>query len=362
MKHMQLVALPDATEARLTGVPPGALVGMALGLSRGQVPVPGGAELDIVPISMSPSVIADGRGHALLRVRYPSGSSAGLKFLSQAVVHDPRKRIGTPGSVVTMPVLQGVVPDVGDEADLVVFFGQSNCEGWASVDDLPENMRGPLPNLRLWNASQGAWQPVEAGVNTNSTPNAPFFGAEIGMAHTIASRPRPLWVVKVARSPSTLGHNPGPGNEWGANAQELYGTMMARIEAAAQALCQLGLSPRVRLICMMQGESDAFWPGLSQAYGENLRELFLQLRADLLSLDLAKPDLPSIRIGLINAHLVRVGILGTLSVRAAQSSLPDQLPNCDTVETSSFELLSDRIHFATSGLLHMGRRFLASGW
>ena len=49
-------------------------------------------------------------------------------------------------------------------------------------------------------------------------------------------------------------------------------------------------------------------------------------------------------------------------VRAAQTIIAGTLPECDTIETSTFELLPDRIHFAASGLMQMGRRFAAPGW
>ncbi|MCA8951940.1 MAG: hypothetical protein KDE27_20695 [Planctomycetes bacterium] len=356
---MQLAALPDATEARITGLVPGAVVGLALGLEPGRVPVPGGAVLSLVPISMSPSVIADGHGRAMLRVRYPVGSSAGLAFLAQAVVHDPRKTIGTAGSVTTLPVRQGIVPRAGDEADIVLFFGQSNCEGWASVAHLPVRLQGPHPMLRIWNGPVGEWQAVEAGRNTNMNPTLRYFGAEIGMADSLGQRADPLWLVKIARSPSSLGPTPGPGNEWGAEAGELYAAMLQRLQHAGSALGALGLVPRVRLICMMQGESDAANPELAKAYDGNLERLLGRLRSDLRALGLVGNELPWVRLGLVNRDLVRVGLLGAPLVRAAQATVAQALADCDTIETTSFALLPDRIHFDVDGLLQMGRRFVA---
>lgn len=356
---MALIVLPDATEVRVSGLPTGALVGMALGLKAGREPIPGGAELGIVPISQAESVRADEFGNALVRVAYPAGTTAGLEFLAQIVIHSPGVPLQLPGRVTVGPVERGVVPHPGDEADLVVFFGQSNCEGWAPVESLPPGLRGAHPGLRIWHDAAGAFQAVEAGHNTSMVMNAPFFGAEIGMALAAAGRPRPLWLVKAARSPSTLGPSPGPFSEWGAPAGELYSELLARLARAAGELRRLGYAPRVRLIAMMQGESDAAALPLAHDYGSHLEHLLTQLRSDLRELGLADAELPWLRLGLVNRHLVRLGFVGAPLVRAAQTTVAGLLARSDTVETSTLELLPDGLHFAASGLLNLGRRFVA---
>lgn len=356
---MHLTVLPDATEVRATGLPPGALAAFALGFANGETALPGGAALEIVPIAMSPSAMADEHGVVFMRVPHTAGGSAGLEFLAQVVYHVPGVPLEQAGSLRVLPVMRGRVPSPGDPADLVIFFGQSNCEGWAGVADLRPELRGPHPRLRIWNGPAGQWQPVEAGVNTNMAPNAPFFGAEIGMADSLGNRAAPLFLIKQARSPSTLGPNPGPGNEWGVHAGELYASLLQRITNATGVLQRQGYQPRVKLICMMQGESDAAVMELADGYLPRLEELLTRLRLELRDQGLSGAEPPWIRLGLVNRELVRIGLLGTPVVRAAQTTVAGTLARCDVLETTGLGVMPDRLHFASDGLLQMGRRFVA---
>lgn len=248
------------------------------------------------------------------------------------------------------------------KADVIVFFGQSNCEGWAGINELPPTLRQPQHQLQIWSQSAQRWQPVTAGLNTNMTPAAPFFGAEIGMAEALNDGTGPVWLVKAALSPSSLGPTPGPWNEWGVNAGELYTLLLATVDAAMARLRQQGIEPRVRLVCMMQGESDAVPPALSLAYEQNLRELLTQLRRDLRQRHLVGSQQPWIRIGLINRGLLQVGFVGADIVRAAQRRVAAGLSRCDLIETSDLGLQGDLVHFDGDGLRELGRRFLAAPW
>ncbi|MCA8977281.1 MAG: hypothetical protein KDC98_21345, partial [Planctomycetes bacterium] len=253
------------------------------------------------------------------------------------------------------------VPSRGDEADLVLFFGQSNCEGWAHPEGLPAGLRGAQPVVRIWNVVERRWQAVEAGRNTNYSPGAPFFGAELGLAAAAAGQTTPVWIIKAAQSPSSLGPTPGPWNEWGAHAGELYPLLIARVEMAADAIRKQGLVPRVRAIWMMQGESDALEKGLARGYAGHLEELLLTLRVDLELRDLVGRVPPRLRIGLIDARLGALGLPWTGRVRDAQRAVAANLSDCAVVETSDLSVLADGIHFDAAGLVELGRRLFGDG-
>ncbi|MCR9243607.1 MAG: sialate O-acetylesterase [bacterium] len=353
----RLVTLLDRAEMRISRVTPGSVVTMALGLKVGRTQLPGGDELGLVPISTSGIAVADADGNALCRVRYPSGSTAGLRYFAQAIVHDPERQVGEPGSLHPLELHVDRVPPRGAPADLLVFFGQSNCEGHGQVTELPPRFRGPQPQVRIWTGA-GEWQPLEAGKNTHLAPNSGRFGPEVGFATQSSDGDAPVWLVKVGVGQTSLGPNPGPLNEWGPAAQELYPVLVGQVAAAAAALRQLGYAPRLRLVCMMQGESDAVSLGLAEAYEARLEEMIGRLHADLMQLRLLEEAGEWFCLGNIDARLERQGFQGTHVVRAAQQRVAARHGH-GLVTTSGLALRPDGVHFSTPGLLVLGGRFAA---
>lgn len=357
---LRFAIVPDRLDAKITGSSPGAFVGLVLGFEPAPVPVPlpGGAVLLITPLVMPVMGIADLFGNTSLSVRFPAGSGAGLVFLAQAVVSDANLGIGATEPLRVTPVRQARVPCPGEVAELVVLFGQSNAEGSAPLAELPAHERGSHPGLRIWNDVVGQWQPLVPGENNMLFPQVPRVGPEIGMAAIAALQAQPVWLVKFAVAQSSLGPSPGPYSEWGPGAGELYGELLRRIDAAALGVRALGLVPRVRLVCMMQGESDSLDPVLAAAYSGNLDALLRQLRADLLLRGLQGTAPPRLRLGLVQTGLQRVGFSAAEVVRAAQWAVAGQLSDCKALETNALQVEADRVHFALGGSRELGRAFL----
>lgn len=353
------VALPGLAELRVSRAAPAALVAAVLGFAEAAVPLPGGAVLGIDPLVVPLFAAADGTGRADLAWQFPAAAAAGLGFLATALALDSGLPFGAVGSVRVATVLPLQVPVVGAPADLVVVFGQSNAEGFAALGDLPLDLLGPQPRLRIYNDWVAAWQPLQAGRNNQLFPDVARFGPELGMVVAMAERAAPLWLVKCAVAQSSLGPAPGPWNEWGPAAGELYPELLRRIDAAAQAARNSGLVPQVRLVCMMQGESDALSPALGAAYGANLVALVQQLRADLAARQLDRMGPAAVRIGLIAPGLPSAVFVAREAVRAGQQSAADVLLQCEVVETAGLELQPDQVHFAGAGLLGLGQRWLA---
>lgn len=340
--RLQVAALPDRFEARVSQAPPGAAIALAL---------------DREPPAWTGAMVADPDGVAFARLPYPPGYGPGSTLVAQAIVSD-----GGPASAGLATAPRTVeIPRAGEEAAMIVLLGQSNAEGYARIEHLRADLRGPHPLLRIWSHGALEWQPAEAGVNSHAI-GSPFFGPEIGIAAGVVARSRPVWLVKFTVSASAFGPLAGRWNEWAVGANELYPILLLRIDAAAAALRRLGYAPRVRLVCTMQGETDSLFPELALAYGQHLLTFCEELRSDLRARDLVGRDDPVIRIGLVSPVLLRLGVPGVDTVRRAQLAVARALPRCETVETADLDLAPDRIHFSAVGVLRLGRRYVRSGW
>ena len=356
--HLDAAVVPGRLDTRITRCAPGALAALVLGFVPAALPLPGGAVLGVDPVCVVGLTFADAVGTAVIGLQFPPGQGAGMQFLGAGLTYDVQRPLEAPLALQVTPARSLRMPAVGDAADLVVLFGQSNAEGSAALTELPVALRGPLPNLRIWNDVAAAWQPVEAGYNNQLFPLVPRVGPEMGMAEAAALLPSPTWLVKFAVAQSSLGPTPGPWSEWGAAAGELLPELLRRITVASAALRSVGLVPNVRLVAMMQGESDALDPALAQAYAGHLADLVVALRAELATRGLVGADPVQFRFGLVAPHLEQLGFVATAAVRAAQQAVAASLPDCATVETAALALQPDQVHFALGGLLALGRAFL----
>jgi hypothetical protein len=356
---LRVAVLADRCEARVVAHAPHALVALVVGVQAAAVPVAPGLVLGVAPAVVAGLAVADAAGTARVAFGYAAGHAAGLEVFVQAVAYDKRLALGQGGALAVSRVQRGKVPAPGDAVDLVVWFGQSNAEGAAPLADLPPEDAGEHPQLRIWNHLAGTWQAMHVGRNNMLLPGTAAVGPELGIVDAMGPTARPLWLVKCAVWQSSLGPSPGPLDEWGPAAGELYPQLLSRVDAAAAAVRALGLQPRVRLVGMMQGESDALSPGLAASYQANLMALLLHLRADLGQRGLTPDGPPQVRIGLIAPALVEVGFVATEAVRQAQQNVAGALPGCDTIETRPFAVLADRVHLALPGLRSLGQALVA---
>jgi len=354
--ELRAAVVPGSTEAVVTNVVPGALVALVLGVQPATVALPGGAQLDVLPAVVGAFAVADAAGRAHLGVRFPIGAGAGASFFAQAVALDPQQPFGTAAALRTTPCRALRVPAIGEAIDIVVLFGQSNAAGYAPAAELPAAFGGAWPQLRTWNELDNGWQALTAGVNNQTLPGVPQVGPEFGLVEAFAGNTSPVWLVKFAAGSTSLGPTPGPWSEWGCDAGELYAELLRRVDRACADARRLGLTPRVRGLCMMQGESDAVDAELAGGYAARLRMLVQRLRADLQARDVAAGQVPFV-LGLIDPLLTRAGFPFVDAVRVAQQQVAAELPDCAVVETAAFALQGDGVHFAVPGVLALGRAF-----
>lgn len=355
---LRAAVVPGTTDLAVSGAQPGAAVTVLLGVREVRTPLPGGAVVDLAPDVVAGFGHADAHGNLAFRVGFPAGRAPGEPFLAQAVTAHQGPGGATTYTVSALRHLR--VPVANEPADLYVLFGQSNAEGAADVAALPPALRGRLPGGRIWNAFTSAWQPVQAGVNNTTLAQPTRCGPELTLLDELAGTGPAVYLLKFAVGQTSLGPNPGPWNEWGPDAGELYGELLRRFDSAIAALRQDGLQPRLRGVCMMQGENDALSTAAAQAYGTRLTTLVTRLRTDLAQRAVgAGPELPFV-LGLIDRLLPPAVFPGTPAVRDAQAAIADTIPACAAVETSGLPRQADRVHLDTTGVLALGRTFAAA--
>lgn len=359
---LEAAAVPAAVEFRVTGAIPGGFVGLALGWTEGTPTLPGGARLRLEPISVLPFPPADAAGNTLLSLPVPFDAATAPVCLAQAIAVDPDLPLGAPGSVRPSPLRTVRFARAGDAADVVLLFGQSNAEGHAPLDGLPEALRGPLPRVRIWNAYTSRFEPLEAGANNMLTPNVPFAGPELGIAAAAEHDAAPVWLCKLALPATSLGPLEGAGNEWAPSAGELYPVLLARLDDAFAALRAQGLRPRVRVCAFVHGETDSLFEGLANGYAARLAELASTLRADLTERDAAGEPTPWFCPAVLPRSLGVIGFPWVDPVRAAQAGLADRLPRVVPVPMDGLPMQPDGVHLALDGVLRLGRSFLFAGW
>lgn len=352
--ELDAAVIPGTTDAVLRGAPAGGFAALALGTALQRTPLPGGAALDFAPEAFTSYAPIGAGGIARLTAHFPIGTGAGAHFFAQAVVLAPGRAIGQLGALAVTPRRLLRVPALDEEADVLIAFGQSNMAGQASLAELPFAHRIPNPAVRIWQHADATWPALTAGVNNTTLPQPGWVGPELALTRNLLAGERTLWLCKCAIGQTSLGPTPGPWNEWGCRAGELYAEMLRRIDAATTALRALRLRPRVRGICMMQGENDALDATLAAGYRDRLSDLIATLRGDLANRGLTTAPAVPFALGLVHEGLAQSGAPHAATVRAAQIAAAATLPACATVETSAMARQADGVHLATAGVEALG--------
>lgn len=351
--QLRAAVVPGCVDTQVTGARPGALVAMALGQAPAAVELPGLGTLGLDPVGVPVVGVADGAGCCSLRSLFPIGRGAGQHFALQMLALD----LAGPPNLQLSPVRALQVPRHGAPARVLVLFGQSNAEGYADRHALPTELRVSLPEARVWNEAAGRWEALLAGRNNTTLQVPGWCGPEMTLVDALTASGEPVWLVKFAVGQTALGPLAGPWNEWAPASQELYAELMRRVRRACVELRAIGLRPTVQGLCMMQGESDATDAALAAGYHARLADLVTTLRADLAAADLTEGRPVPFVLGLVNRDLIPVGFAHADAVRAAQSAVAASLTDVIAVETTGLPVQSDRVHFATPGVMTLGSRF-----
>jgi hypothetical protein len=275
---------------------------------------------------------------------------------SMSAVRPPvlaRGSVGGPG---------GGTAGIGAEpAPVFLLLGQSNALGANAVAGLMASspaLAARQPGLRVWDsrARSPRWQEYEPGVNAAPDGADPtLFGPEVSMGPLLTRRHggRPVHLLKVAFSSSSLAPAGGAAIEWNVSARQLYAETLRRYRAAAEALASEGRMAVPAGVFWIQGETDVAL-GRGTAHRFHLAELVRRLRVDL-----GRSELPFVIARLHDGYEPR-HMPQVMLVRRAQEAIASADPAIVCVSTDRLELLRDRTHFSVAGTIELGRHLVAA--
>ena len=290
------------------------------------------------------------------------------------------------GSLVAVGL--GVGPAEAATYDLYYLGGQSNMDGYGNVEDLPEDLSGPVEGVMIFHGNtapdsgpvdgRGVWTELRPGhgVGYESDGETARYSDRFGVELTFARTLRELdpgariALVKYSRGGTSIDREaaggagcwepdfPG-GREGGVNQ---YDHFLATLRHATAVRDIDGdgeddtLVPRG--IVWMQGESDASHTShIAERYEDHLRGLMGLMRAALRA-----DDLPVV-IGRISDSGLdeeegdgRVWNHGEI-VREAQASFVEHDGHAALVTSTDGYGFSDRWHYDSAGYVDLGREF-----
>jgi hypothetical protein len=255
--------------------------------------------------------------------------------------------------------------------EVVLVAGQSNAVGFdAKASELPANADdqkvlfwwrcGDPPPDAHDSTSGGKWthlqpqprgEPMAKDLNArqygNFSDSAGGFGPEIGFARTLRAKDqRPLAIVKAAFSGTAMARDWNPADS-GAGGS-CYRALVSEARAAISAAKARGLTPHLRALLWVQGESDADEQAAPR-YTEALGRMIAALRKDL--------DAPQLIVLLaVNTHFGNGQNPFMPKIVEAQRALAAKDSRCAYVDTSA-ATIANKFHFDTGGMLEVGTRF-----
>lgn len=235
---------------------------------------------------------------------------------------------------------QGVLP-ARESFHLFLLIGQSNMAGRGVVG---ASDREPLPRVLMLDR-QRAWVPAIDPMHFDK----PIAGAGLGRAFAArVAEGRPG--VTVGLIPAAVGGSPidtwRPGAYDAPTKSHPWDDAIARARVAMQA-------GTLKAVLWHQGESDAT-PELAPSYGVKLRDLVARVRDAL-----ATPDLPFIA-GQLGQYPDVPWDDARRTVDAAHRALAREVPRTAFVPSDGLVHGGDRVHFDTSSLHELGRRYAAA--
>jgi hypothetical protein len=240
-----------------------------------------------------------------------------------------------------------------DPPALIVVAGQSNALGYTlGPKDLPQHLRGPMPDVWIWNPSMGRFDALAPGKNTGSPNNPEAWGPEAQFAWRwrAAHGCAPLYVVKHARGDTGLAADPSQADWSPASSGELFEAASAEVAAAKASLASNSVPVRVAAVLWMQGEKDASDSAKAAAYETNLRAFIAQVRTGW-------GDARTIfQIGQIDR--LGAGYPGWPEVREAQTRIADADDQVSLTDTDGFPRQpTDGLHLTAEAQVLLGDGF-----
>ena len=258
------------------------------------------------------------------------------------------------------------------EIDVYLLSGQSNMQGCGLVADLKEDIPKVIPNAFFVRGK--TIEPLTLGKTTGK--KVPSLGPEIGFALEMATRERPVYLIKYAASGIAL-HAGWSGSKWrgtevkargsnfypGVDAQDdnrggHYKGMLNLYQRSLRFLKTRNHTPVIRGFIWMQGEQDAKREESASVYATSLRNLRARLCEDL-GLEARKLPMAFGQIvpnGPVPARFAALKTMHAQMEAADQDSgKPEAIENCKMVSTVGFTMKPDMVHFDGPGQIALGR-------
>ncbi len=226
-----------------------------------------------------------------------------------------------------------------------VLAGQSNMLGRGDSADLSAPYDSPQSDIRYWTGSR--WADLAPGTGVGSA-----HGPELSLGRSLADHfGESIYFVKHAEGGSSLAPNlSNPAKSWDPDTGLLYGALKTKV---TDALDNLGSSARVEGFFWMQGEADSKDQSDANAYLQNFENLI-----DLARTDFDAPDM-AVVLGRVNGTLYPSATHGDKyqylsTVRAAQEQAATDISRTAWVDTDTFALNDDDLHFSSAGQIALG--------
>ena len=236
--------------------------------------------------------------------------------------------------------------DASRPVKLFILGGQSNMDGTGKSEELPADYSVHPENTVTWDNKKKTWVPL--GADSFAERRKFKFGPEIAFSHKLAKKypNHTIAVVKTSGGGTKLWKHWLPG-------KPMYVRFLKNMENAIEDLKEQGISYEVSGMLWMQGESDAEFLEWANAYEDNLKILYKDVR-----LQTGKKDLPIV-MGRISIGLLRKTPWNfdfTEVVQAAQDRVAKADKNVRIINTDKLETLEDNTHFNSESNIWLGEK------
>lgn len=257
------------------------------------------------------------------------------------------------------------------EIDVFLIGGQSNATGQGYMRNIPQSFKVDQSVLfyfsKYLNQGKGAevWRPLCQASETEDK-----FGVELSLGTALKKYfpQREIALIKHGLSGSNLYEQWNPGNRKGEKQGEEYKKWITTVKTAIAQLKEKGYKPVIRAMVWQQGEGDAREiAGMenSRRYGENLRNLILQIRQELNvpeMLFVYGKVMPMEAVRFPGRELVRKALVDVSEAACSPLSVKNAfIVECDDLQMRRSDyktpLPNDDVHLGTFGVLGLGDRF-----
>lgn len=253
-------------------------------------------------------------------------------------------------SLLFLVLIFTVWPSQSQEKELPVkvfiLGGQSNMDGTGKGEELPEEYVVAPKNSMIWDNKKKKW--VKLRTDSFSERRKFKFGPEVAFTHLLAKK-YPKHTIAIVK---TSGGGTKLWKHW-LPEQGMYKAFLRNMNNALDELKSKGTPYEICGMLWMQGESDAETLEWANAYEENLKVLYNDVREQT-----EKPNLPIV-MGRISIGLLRETpwvFDFTEVVQAAQDRVAKADKNVRIINTDKLETLKDNTHFNSESNIWLGKK------